>query len=344
MTSHRNMDMAAASPSRGRTDGQSGMALVLVLGVLASALLMVAHMMTVSELLAKEAKTCVLRSEFKYQAESATDVAFWMHLTDRRLFSDRRMGETLDTRETYSDFEPWMLDRQSHSFDDGRCMVYLNAADQGFRVDKPESLMDLVDMDDTETKEMIEEFQDVLKDYTDGDDLKSLYGMEKDDYEAEGFPTLPRNHDIQFREEVYWLPNWQDCIVGAVAIVPPRSMSFSSTDSEGEKPSFFSSSDDYIQTLLDLSDSEMEQVRLAKEAWEQDGVSLSESLDADLWYEISNKFSFQESNEATISAMVSNPDGVRLYFRVTRTVDASSDNFYSDQSHEALAVWERKYE
>ena len=58
-----------------RSGREGGMALVLVLGVLAASLLMVMHLMVVSEVI-EEAKVAVLRSELRYQAESAADIGF----------------------------------------------------------------------------------------------------------------------------------------------------------------------------------------------------------------------------------------------------------------------------
>ncbi|MGI6356476.1 MAG: hypothetical protein GX937_10575 [Lentisphaerae bacterium] len=325
-----------------RSGREGGMALVLVLGVLAASLLMVMHLMVVSEVIAKEAKVAVLRSELRYQAESAADIGFWMHLTDRRLFSNRKLGESADARLSVTDFEPWMMDRRPHALFDNRCHVYLLTADRGFRVDKPEQLKDTVDPDDTERLDAINRFLDVLGDYVDKDDFRKLYGLEWDDYAAMGLPTLPRNNAMQFREEVYWLENWSEMVSDGITIIPPRGKSFLATAS---KPSFFSCSDNYLQRLLSLTDLELSEVQWAREQWTEHGVPLNESLSPDLFLQIQSNFNFVEPNVTLITVSATDASGeVRLVHHVVREVDLGRSSIYSDRAKEAFSIWERKSE
>lgn len=327
---------------RGLGRRERGMALVLVLGVLAATLLMVAHLMLVSEIIAKEALVAVRRSELRYQAESAADHGFWMHLTDRRLFSNRKLGDSIDARLSVTDFEPWMMDRRPHPVFEDSCEVYLLTVDRGFRVDRPEALKDTVDPEDTERVEVINRFLDVLGDYVDKDDFRKLYGLERDDYEAAGLPMLPRNNAMQFREEIYWLENWTEVITDGVTIIPPRGKSFLAT---ATKPSFFSSSDGYIQSLLSLHDSELDEIRAAREQWAEHGTPLNESLSPDLFLQIQSNFSFVEPNVALITVSAQGLSGeLRLVHHVVREVDLARSSIYSDRAGEAFAIWERKFE
>ena len=65
----------AFHPQRPRQTDESGVALIMVLGVLAASMLLIAHLMTVSEILSKEALVTVGKSELRYQAESAADIS-----------------------------------------------------------------------------------------------------------------------------------------------------------------------------------------------------------------------------------------------------------------------------
>jgi hypothetical protein len=328
-------------PAMASDEGQRGMALMLVLGVLATVLIMVAHMMTVAEIIAKETKVAALRSQMRYQAESAADIAFWMLLTDRRLFANRRLGQSLEARESVSDFEPWMADRRAHSFDGGSCQVYIYAAEQPFTVSKPETLKDNVAIDDQEKRDEVSEFIDVLNDYTDRDDLRKIYGMEASDYAAEGFPTLPRNNDMQFREELYWLPNWQNCVVGEVSVIPPRGINYQMGKN---KPSFFSASEDYVRQQLDISDADWEAIEAAREEWAQYGTPLDESLDSTLFHNIQGVFDFNEADLASISAVCHAPADprIRLHFQLIREVKINSGSIFADREQETFSIWERK--
>ena len=67
-----------SNPGQTNRRGQRGMALVMVMGVLAVTLLMVVHVMTVCELAGRDAYVNASRSELRYVAESALAHSFWI--------------------------------------------------------------------------------------------------------------------------------------------------------------------------------------------------------------------------------------------------------------------------
>ncbi len=327
--------------NRAKRKGQRGMALVMVLGVLAVTMLMVAHIMTICELASKDAYVAAERSLMRYEAESAVARTFWMHLVDRNYFSNRKMGSEDDSRVGTVSFEPYMADRRPHEpFE--RATTYIGTVEKSISLTNTSSFKANVDVDDTDTLEIINDFLDVLGDYTDTDSARKFAGMEQDDYDAEGIPSLPRNGAIQFREELYWMPGWQDAVIGEVTIVPPRGKSFSSSSSSNSttKPSFFSASAADIQRLLDLSDAELETVLDAREQWMLNGTTLEDSLSADLLLNIQNQFNFNESNVAEYIASVKSPDGsFRQILRVVRECDLSKSTIYADKNSETFSIW-----
>ena len=317
--------------------GQRGMALVMVMGVLAVTLLMVAHAMTVCELAGKEAYVNASRSELRYVAESALSHAFWMHLTDRRLFTNRKLGTTSEARLGDASFEPWMADRRAHDILEGAATAYVGTVEKSINITDTASFKQNVSVDDTEALDAITDFLDVLADYTDSDFACKLAGMEEDDYAALGIPSLPRNASMQFREELYWLPGWKDAVKGEVTIIPPKGKSLSNKNS---KPSFFSSSETEIQRILDLSDSELEAVLEARRLWVEDGRELSETLDADLLVKVNNNFNFTESNVAQYTVSVPSSDGsFRVLRSVVRECDLSRATIYADRNSQTLSIW-----
>ena len=337
--------------SHPRTDQHdSGVALIMVLGVLAASMLLIAHLMLITEVIAKEEMVLTTKSRLRYQAESAAEVTFWMHLTDRRLFSNRRLGQTAeDELRAAKDFEPWMLDRRPHAFDNGLVLTYLSSGEEGFKISEPASLRNNVSPDEVDLLDEINIFLDVLDDYTDSDDLRKLNGMEGDEYLTEGFPTLPRNGKIEFRGEIYWLPNWRNVITGEIAIVPPPGMSFQVTGGRrgaaAPKASFYSASPELIQRVLDLSDSELAEVLEARQQWEEHGTALDDSLDIELLSKIRSAFNFTENNLAVITAAAYQQDReLRTCYRNTRETDISKATFFSDRSRQTLSIWERTVE
>lgn len=333
------MNSAVEQRKTGGRRGQGGMVLVMVLGVLAVCTLMVVHVMVVCEIISRESFVSATRSELKYQAESAADHAFWMHLTDRRLFSNRKLGVSDDSRVSYTDFEPWMADRRPHELFDANCQAYIGTVEKSIRVDKTDTFKQNIDPDDTEQLELVNNFLDVLNDYTDADSLVKLNGKEEDDYASEGLYAMPRNGPMQFREELYWLTGWQDAVLGEVTIVPPAGKSFSSTT---KKPSFFSASAAEIQSLLDLTDSELETVLEAREQWFEDSIELADSLDSELLLEVMNNFNFTESNVVLITVSAASRNGdVRVVHNAVREADFSKSSIYGDKRSMTFSLWSR---
>ena len=339
------------------------MALLLVLAVLAATTILAAHMMLVSETVAKDAKVAAITSELRLQAESAADMGLWMHLTDRRLFSDRTLGVDLSDREATSDFEPWMMDRREHLLYDDTCQVFIGDALKSISVTNIDSVKSGIDVDDTDSLDIANEFIDIYNDYIDNNDLTNLYGKEADDYANDGYPTLPRNNAMQFRAEIYWLDNWQDVITGEITIIPPKGITINTgTSSSGRTsggrtssggnsstnnkiPFFTASEQDFINQITDLSDADLQAILDARDAWTFDAIPLEESLDADLLYNVKSKFSFNESNYAEITATATDPSGeIRVVRTVTREVNMSSTSIFADRAKETFSIWEIRNE
>ena len=335
------------------------MALLLVLAVLAATTILAAHMMLVSETVAKDAKVAAITSELRLQAESAADMGLWMHLTDRRLFSDRTLGVDLSDRDATSDFEPWMMDRREHLLFDDTCQVFIGDAIKSISVTNLDSIKSGIDVDDSDSLDAANEFIDIYNDYVDSNDLTNLYGTEADDYANDGYTTLPRNDTMQFRAEIYWLENWQNVITGEITIIPPPGITINtgtssgrtssggtgSSSSSGKIPFFTASEQDFINQITDLSDANLQAILDARDAWTFDAVPLEESLDADLLYNIKSKVSFDESNYAEITATATDPSGeIRVVRTVTREVNMSSSSIFADRSQETFSIWEIRNE
>ncbi len=339
------------------------MALLLVLAVLAATTILAAHMMLVSETVAKDAKVAAITSELRLQAESAADMGLWMHLTDRRLFSDRTLGVDLSDREATSDFEPWMMDRREHLLYEDTCQVFIGDALKSISVTNIETVKSGIDVDDTDSMDVANEFIDIYNDYIDSNDLTNLYGKEAEDYANDGYPTLPRNDAMQFRAEIYWLDNWQNVITGEITIIPPkgitintgsssaaggssgRTSSGGSSSSNNKIPFFTASEQDFINQITDLSDADLQAILDARDAWTFDAVPLEESLDADLLYNVKSKFSFNESNYAEITATATDPSGeIRVVRTITREVNMSSTSIFADRAKETFSIWEIRNE
>lgn len=322
------------------------MALVAVMGVLAVTGLMLAHLAMLGAVVQRESVVVAERSRLKYEAESAAGDALWSYLVDRRLFADRSLGR-LDTAREGSMLDAWMLDGTRHSPNsDTEVTVALTDAVSGidFSGNNPGSeLGDRVDPDDEERAELVREFLNLAADYVDNNDLRrEPGGMERDDYEAEGILNFPRNGPLEFREEVYWLEGWREVLADKVQIIPPQGIKL--TKPNNNRPPFFSSSPDYIQRVLRLDDSELDQVLAARKAWRENQTPLGDSLDADLLGRINGSFSLLESGMATIEVLAeSHVAGIARKIRLTLNADLRRPDAFADKANQALAIWERRF-
>ncbi len=326
-------------------DNERGMALMMVMGVLATSLVLIAHIMLVTEVISKEAYAVSTKGLMRYQAESAAETAFWLHLTDRRLVSNRTLGQTEEDRSEYSDdFPPWMLDGRPHEFDEGRCVVYLNSGESGVRVDNLTSLKEgLSASDDADLINDIDCLVDAYKDYVDTDDLTNLNGYEADDYAADGFYTLPRNGTMEFKAELYWLPGWENVVTGEIATLPPKGISYSY---KSTKTNIYSATDAEIQSKLDLTegDGDFVAIQEALKAWREEGIPLEDSLDATLLANLKSNFNFTEAGIAVVEANAYDAQReIMSGYRVVREAKISSRTFFADTKRETVSIWERRW-
>ncbi len=326
---------------------ERGMALVMVMGVLATVMLLVSHLMTVSELVSRESYAVSSKGLLRYRAESAAETAYWMHLTDRRLFTDRTLGQTADDDERVSwDFPPWMLDGRPHLMDEERTCVTLASGENGLI--KKNLTTQLKSgrsaVDDADYLVAVDEFAAALTDYEDADDLRGLNGYEEEDYAADGFPTLPRNGSMQFKAELYWLPGWQEVITREIATLPPSGISYTYRNSG--RTSIYSATQEEVADKLDLDmeDADVLDVMDALRRWKEEGIPLDDSLDATLLISLRSNFSFDEAGVALLEAQAY--DGQRELmagYRIVREAKISSRTFFADKQKECLSIWERKW-
>lgn len=322
------------------------MALVVVMGTAAVAAVMASHVMLLSEAVAREAAVAAERQALRYETESAADWAFWMHLVDRRLFADRSLGVASAERESQG-WEPWMLDGRPHRIEDTACTVRLTDALQGIRFagsQPAEELREQLDPEDVERRQAVETFLDVAADYVDPDDQTHLHGLERDGYEGQGWVGLPRDAPLQFREEVFWLPGWQDVLYGPVQVIPPPGVALTTPRGAAVRPPFFSSSSGVLQQRGGFDPAELDRVLEARERWQQEGMPLDQSLDAELLGRVQARFSLTESSVVTVEVLAASATGVRRRLSLTRTADLRRPDAYSDSTRQSWSLWRRQWD
>lgn len=338
-----------------RRTGQDtrGIALIMVVGTLAVLGLLAVHIMTLSEISAREAKVAVWRARLVYAGESAADRAFWLLLADRRQYPTRTLGVATGERGPDAS-DAYMTDGRAHDYAlNGKTFQFEPATGEGgadggglqvsVRIFDAQAGLDLSGInpatalrqqlqgEDVQENDELDRFLDVLDDAIDADETKRLHGKERDDYTGEGFPDLPRNAPMQTRDEAFWLdgvagvlaraqaptgePAGQTLNPDLIRVIPPAGI-FAPRQ---QLPSFLATPPGLVRTLLKLTPDEYQAILDARQHWLTTGQPIADSLDDRLYQRLAQRFSFAESGIGTFVVTASIPGGeIRREWRCTR--------------------------
>lgn len=334
-------------------DEQRGSATVIVVGVLAVLTVMLMHITVASGILARESHVAATRTRLRYDAESAAEHACWMYLSDRKNHPSRGIQTSAVVElATLEEEERWRLDGVVHKVEvpGGDVEVKLLDADSGIDVGGADpagnfrSLFDLEEEDpNLETPDIVNIVTDQIADYVDGgNDFRHLNGMERDDYELDGWPDLPRDMPFQFREEMLWIeaiPEAADvlgiagprALLETMRIIPPRGVAFPSR----QKPNFFAAPATLIGAKLRLFEEEIDEVLDARRRWQSGDPAALEELPNETNSLIRANFSFNESGIVTIVATAQLPNG-----EIARTIRITRDCRKPPSANRDVSVWE----
>lgn len=353
--------------------GERGVALVLVVSILAVISVMVAHMVVVSRVSRVEAKVLADRHSLRHTAESAAEWAYWMYVNDRRQFpaAHRDLLAEQPPVETRGNQPPWLADARKHTLNppdqpgepfrvrsgdneapgtEIQVTVRIEDVNRGHSLQgkTPHNNIDDSFLD-LEENEELRAFLDRLADYTDQDNVTRLDGLEQAQYESRGEPALPRNAPLEFREEVLWIPGIVEAFrrgtVGTARAqgvldlfqpVPPPGRKMPNS----KKPSIFAASPTLIRQKLDLGLGQAEAVMEALEQAESENQPLATVLSPDILQQVRRHFSAGESGVATIVATARAPGGTSREVRILRdcrgTVGQSQRTFRYIDSWETI--------
>lgn len=141
-----------------------------------------------------------------------------------------------------------------------------------------------------------------LGDYLDSDDDIREYGQEATDYEDQMKKPLPRNGEMQFREELLYIEGFTELFpldkngrLSSIRLIPPEN-----TSSLSGTASLFTADREMIELQCDLSEDELDTVMDSLDRWKNDQELLSDTLDEELLTKLKSKFSTVESGAYTV--------------------------------------------
>ena len=340
-----------------------GMALITVLLTLAFMFIMVTAIVAAGELTFRMTISSARSHKNTYVAESRLTRTMWNLVYDIKTYgSNRQLGfnDDLGSESQEEEEVRYWADGNPHFYNENekKITVVIEDANKGFDFSgnitssKIAEIMKLIKLpaeSTEEEREPVENFIDVLVDYTDRNDLFRENGLEREEYEEEFGFDLPRNAPIEFAEEVLWMPGVEDALFAQknlveeehntdnfnfnvsdyLKVVPYRGKSFP----RNSKPNFFASTNYQIMHLADLEASELEEVIAARDAWYRDGENIKDTI-PELHSRLARVFSFTESKIYRIRVQVSADDdsatvNAEVIIDLNRTLPRYQQNTFS---------------
>lgn len=334
---------------------ERGVALIIVVSMLAVMSVLIAHMVVTTRISARESKVLTDRAKLRHAAEAAAEYGFWMHLCDRVRYAGdhRNMLTPTPAGGVRPVEEVWLADGRAHSValgDDLHATVTVTDAHRGYSLEGKAPHRGIGNLfTDLEEAEELRAFLDRLADYADPDLATRLNGMEEADYCNINLPGFPRDAPLQFREEILWIPGVLKAfslgaegrkhgVLEMVQIIPPPGDSMPSD----QKPSVFSASLSLIQRKLQLDAAETDRLEEALQRARKENIPLPELLGPGLIARLRRQFSVGESGVATIAATVTTPSGFQRTHSVVRDCRRAEGKAFREFRY--INSWETRVE
>ena len=283
---------------------ERGVALISVLVMLLTASLLVALVISSSKIAAFSTTGQLARQRSRYLMEGAGNRVQWL------LATEYTSSESVDFRSfNYSDYdyERYLPDGREHVIDYHGTMIKFSLRDYfdlpDFSPSQYRSTLTYLQRaagDDSEYIDKLEVLRDLLLDYNDSDDTINEDGREEADYEADGMAPLPRNNNMEFREELFFIKEFLLLYpadkYGNLSSVQP--MTAASLKPRNQNPSIFCPDKKYLQGVFQLSDENMVKLSDALSVMQENSQNFNDSADGTLQKMIgnSNRLRWNPSN------------------------------------------------
>lgn len=314
---------------RNRLRREQGSALLAVLVLIFTGGLITALMMAIGNTGTFEVASHVEQQRSMFIAEGVAQRVQWLISADRYLHGSETLGET-DYEEF--DYDRFLGDGVPHIIDyyGRQVKVVIEDARQGQRMDGSQFRRSLDTLkvgmeDDEDFFELVDNLKDKITDYVDTNDDVSNEGLEDSDYEALEMKPLPRNGNIQFREELLYIPGFRDLfpvdkdgLLSSVRLITPEN-----TVTISGNPNLLTATRQQIMNYCNITEEdELDAVMDAIKEWKNERVMLSEgSLDPLLLGRLNN-LPRRESGVYTIKVSTADEDP-RPFKRLIFTIQAS---------------------
>lgn len=283
-----------------KNNNESGIALIAVLCMILVVSILAASAVAMSQYAAFESSTFTGFTRSFYVAEGAAARVRWLLMADRRKHTNRNLDSN---SEELDDSERYLADNVVHNLNYYGRKISFQIEDMlsGIDISGASPDTDLTGLFKQDPTQPIDPefaiFCAKLHDYADRNDLLSVNGMEKGGYQQKGLYNLPRNNNLQFTQEIIYVPGFDDYFtidkygrIPMFRLIPPEKLNI-----PRGRPNLFASPPKLIKSKCKLSDKEMEQVTEALKKWKTENTPLTDSLEPGLKTKLTTYFSTMES-------------------------------------------------
>lgn len=298
-------------------NGQKGIALIVVLSFLLLMALIVSTIVTISQYSYRKIVVNSDRITSGYIAEGAASRLQWLMMDDKKTHTNSNALKRFDSiMNDSSGVSKYMANGcpVAIPYYDAKVTARIYDMSSGLNISGGQGAnllkqLQQVYVDTPDLYNQFKTFIDYFTDYTNRGTGHSINGLSKGDYNNLGLAPLPRKGQMQYRDEILWIPTAGNFFtadsMGQLSI-----FDIITPDFYANQVNFFSASKLLIRALCNYSDQDAQNIIDGRNYWFQNpNLSLYDFINQKYMQVLTQKFSFQDSGSYTIILNASAGDG-----------------------------------
>ncbi|MCP4179330.1 MAG: general secretion pathway protein GspK [bacterium] len=310
----KDKNMLSINHQPSTINNQTGIALIIVLSFVLLLGIITSTIVTISQLSARKMAINSEREYSAYIAEGAAARLQWLIMLNKKLQGQNKNGSGLNKNNNRNNVNPapskFSATGKFHDikyYNDNVKYAILDMA-SGFNISgfNPAGRLKKLLKSNAftgEEKKAFQIFLNRLTDYVDRNSGANTNGMENVDYANLGLAPLPRNGQIQYRDEVAWIPGVGKLfhpdkfgMFSAFDIIPPKGIYWRS-----KSVSFFSANKFTLIGKGNFTSEEADYIIRSRNAWLKSGSeSLLSFISPEMIKRIKKNFSLRDSDYFTL--------------------------------------------
>lgn len=299
---------------------EKGAALIVVLSFLVLVGVIGSTIVTISQKSSRKIKVETDRVFSLYLAEGATSRLQWLMMDDLQKNTNRNTANRFDKSDSTSSTSKYIATGRPISirYYDSKITARIFDMASGFNISGSngaralQSLIQAYSMYPAIVTN-IRIFINRFSDYTSSVGGKSVNGMSKADYTSLGLSPLPRSDQLQYRDEVLWIPGAGDIFtpnqfgrLSGLDIISPQGMYFNAS-----KINFFSADKAMIMAQGNFNENEANAIIQGRDNWLKGDAnrSIYNFIETNYMMKLTQQFAFQDTGYYTLVITASQGEG-----------------------------------